>query len=76
MTIRQTILNELERCGWTHYRLVKELGGAIPMSTIYDYLSGKTDLGSDRVSIILKALGLTIINKSTIKRGKRPRKES
>jgi hypothetical protein len=63
MTIRQTILKELKRCGWTRYRLVKELNGAIPMSTIYDYLSGATDLGSDRVSIILKVLGLTITRK-------------
>lgn len=76
MTIRQTILRELERRGWSRYRLVKELDGEIPMSTIYDYLSGKTDIGSDRVSIILKALGLTITSKSTIKRGKRPERRS
>ena len=75
MTIRQNILNELERRSWSRYRLAKELDGAIPMSTIYDYLSGKTDLGSDRVSMILIALGLTIINESTIKRGKHPGKE-
>ncbi len=64
MTIRQTILKELKRRAWSRYRLVKELDGAIPMSTIYDYLSGETDLGSDRVSTILKVLELTITTKS------------
>lgn len=73
MTIRQTILKELKRCGWTRYRLVKELDGAIPMSTIYDYLSGDTDLGSDRVSIILQALGLRITSDKR-KLGQRPRR--
>ena len=72
MTIRQTILKELERCGWTRYRLVKELNGAIPMSTIYDYLSGWTDLGSERVSKILQALDLQIKHKP--KSGQRPRR--
>ena len=73
MTIRQTILKELESCGWTRYRLVKELDGAIPMSTVYDYLSGDTDLGSDRVSIILQALGLRIISDKRMM-GQRPRR--
>ena len=73
MTIRQTILKELKRCGWSRYRLVKELDGAIPMSTIYDYLSGETDLGSDRVSIILQALGLRITHYKR-KMGQGPRR--
>jgi hypothetical protein len=71
MTIRQTILKDLKRRGWSRYRLVKELDGAIPMSTIYDYLGGETDLGSDRVSIILQALGLRITSDKH-KMGQRP----
>ena len=73
MTIRQTIQNELKNRGWTRYRLVKELNGEIPMSTIYDYLSGDTDLGSDRVSIILQALGLRITS-DKFKMGQKPRR--
>ncbi|MHC4165591.1 MAG: hypothetical protein ACYSWQ_01385 [Planctomycetota bacterium] len=73
MTIRQIILKDLKRRGWSRYRLVKELDGAIPMSTIYDYLGGETDLGSDRVSIILQALGLRITSDKR-KMGQRPRR--
>jgi len=64
MTIRRIIQNELKRRGWSHYRLVKELRGMVPATTIYEYLAGKTDLGSERVSIILRALRLTIKRKS------------
>ncbi len=74
MTIRQTILKELKSRGWSRYRLIRQLDGAIPMSTIYDYLSGETDLGSDRVSIILKVLELTITKESHVKRSKCSRK--
>lgn len=73
MTIRQTIIEELNGRGWSRYRLVKELDGTIPMSTIYDYLGGETDLGSDRVSIILQALDLQI-TRNQHKKGQRPRR--
>ncbi len=73
MTIRETIKKQLKRRGWSRYRLVKELDGAIPATSVYEYLRGETDLGSDGVSIILQALGLRITCKP--KRGKRPRKE-
>ena len=73
MTRRETILKELKRRGWSRYRLVKELDGAIPMSTIYNYLRGEkdseTDLGSDRVSIILEVLGMTITTKADRRKG-------
>lgn len=73
MTIRETIHKELQHRGWSRYRLEKELEGKIPARTVYAYLSGECDLGSDRVSIILQALGLQIKSKPT--KGKRPRKE-
>jgi hypothetical protein len=73
MTIRQAINKELQRRGWSRYRLEKELEGKMPARTIYAYLSGECDLGSERVSIILQALDLQIKRKS--KRGRRPRKE-
>ena len=63
MTIREIILKELRRRKWSHYRLVKELEGKIPPTTIYEYLSGKSDIGTERVSIILQLLGLQIKRK-------------
>ena len=60
MTIKKAIQDELERRGWSHYRLVKELEGKMPARTIYAYLSGERDLGSARASIILETLGLKI----------------
>ena len=75
MTIRKTIQKELKRRDWSYYRLVKELGGTVPPASVYEYLAGKSDLGSERVSIILHTLELKITSKSNVKRGKRPRKE-
>jgi hypothetical protein len=73
VSIRETIQKELNRRGWSRYRLIKELKGAIPANTVYDYLRGETDIGSESVSIILQALGLQI--KSKFRRGKQTRKE-
>ena len=58
--IRKAILNELKRRGWSRYRLVQSLQDKMPESTIYQYLSGKIDLNSRRVSMILDALGMKI----------------
>ena len=73
LTIREVIQKELHRRGWSHYRLVIELEGKMPARTVYAYLSGECDLVSDRVSIILQALGLQITCKT--KKGRHPRKE-
>jgi ribosome-binding protein aMBF1 (putative translation factor) len=74
MTIRETIQAELKRRGWSRYQLARTLKEVIPESTLYEYLRGDTDLGTERASIILQALGLQIIRK--LERGKRPRKET
>jgi len=73
MTIRETIQKELCRRGWSHYRLAKKLEGKMPARTVYAYLSGECDLVSDRVSIILQALGLRIEHYKS-KSGQRPRR--
>ena len=73
MTIRESIQKELRRRGWSQYRLVKALEGKMPARTVYAYLGGECDLVSERVSIIMQALGLRIICKT--ERGKGPRKE-
>ena len=73
MTIREEIKKELNRRGWSRYRLAKELERKMPARTVYAYLSSRCDLVSDRVSIILQALGLQI--KCKTKKSKRFRKE-
>jgi hypothetical protein len=73
MTIRETIQKELKRRGWSHYRLAKELEGKMPARTVYAYLGDECDLVSDRVSIILQALGLRITHYKR-KTGQRPRR--
>ena len=73
MTIRETIQKELRRRGWSHYRFAKELEGKMPARTVYAYLGGECDLVSDRVSIILQALGLRITHYKR-KTGQRPRR--
>ena len=71
MTIRDAIQKELRKRGWSYYRLAKELEGKMPARTIYAYLSGDCDLVSERVSIILETLGLTIKAKSNKKQTNR-----
>jgi hypothetical protein len=58
--IKKAIEAELKRRQWTCYRLSKELKGKLPQRTIYGYLSGESDISSERASIILKELGLKI----------------
>ena len=68
MTIRQVIQIELQRRGWSHYRLAKEMEGRMPARTVYAYLSGECDLVSERVSIILKVLELELVPRKIIKK--------
>jgi hypothetical protein len=72
MTIKETIQEELRRREWSHYRLVNELKGKLPARTVYAYLSGGCDLGSESASVILEALGLQVTRK---KSGRSRRKE-
>ncbi|MHC4069851.1 MAG: hypothetical protein ACYSR8_09810 [Planctomycetota bacterium] len=62
--IKKAIQAELKQRGWTCYRLSKELEGKLPRRTIYAYLSDKgdckRDISAERVSVILKVLGLKI----------------
>ena len=69
--IRKAILEELKRRGWSRYRLVQALQGKMPPSTVYQYLSGLTDLNSRRVSMILDTLGMKITPPKRPKRAKK-----
>lgn len=63
ITIKKAIENELERKGWTRYRLVKELQkreDKLSARTVYAYFSGERDLTTEKASVILDTLGLKI----------------
>ena len=67
MTIRQVIQIELQRRGWSRYRLAKEMEGKMPARTVYAYLSNECDLVSERVSIILKVLDLELVPRKKVR---------
>ena len=74
--IRDVILKRMSEMNLTTYKLCKMVEGQVPKRTIYDFISGKSDAGTEVASALMKALGLKITSKSTIKRGRRPRKEN
>lgn len=59
-TFRGIIQAELDRRGWSAYRLVKECPD-VPARTIYDFLSGNHRIRADRLEFICKALRLTLV---------------
>jgi hypothetical protein len=71
LDIRQAILDQLEKNGWSINHFAKQVEGTVPRRTVYAYLRGEEDSLSKTVSILLEAVGLTI---TTTKRAKRSRK--
>lgn len=63
---RQSILEEMKRCGWSAYRLVQSLKGKrpggkdVPTSTVYQFLAGRSDIRSADLGLIFNALGLEL----------------
>jgi len=70
--IRDAILQRMKELDLTTYRVSKLIEDKIPQRTVYAFLSGTNDASCQVASIIMERLGLTI---TSIKRGKRPRKE-
>jgi hypothetical protein len=62
--LRQAVVAELERRGWSHYRLVQELKGKrpggkdVPAATVYEFLRGETTINSADLGLIFDALDL------------------
>jgi hypothetical protein len=62
--LRQAVLTELSRRGWSHYRLVQALKGKrpkgrdVPAATVYEFLRGETTINSADLGLIFDALGL------------------
>jgi len=58
--IRDAILNEMLRSGKTIYQVSNMVRHKIPQRTVYAFLTGEKDTGTETASIIMKALDLTI----------------
>ena len=71
--IREQILKQMRKSGLTIYQVAKMVKGKIPQRTVYAFLTGEKDTGTETASIILQTVGLEI--KEKLKRGRRPRKE-
>lgn len=71
MDMRQAILKQLEKKGWTINHFATQVQDRVPRRTVYAYLRGEEDSLSRTVAILLEAAGLRI----TTTRAKRPRKE-
>jgi hypothetical protein len=62
--LRDAVLAELERRGWTSYKLVQELKGKrpggkdVPPATVYEFLRGETTINSADLGLIFDAVGL------------------
>lgn len=62
--LRESVLKELERRGWSHYQLVQALKGKrpggkdVPAVTLYEFLRGETAINSADLGLIFDALGL------------------
>lgn len=62
--LRQAVLDELERRGWSHYQLVQSLKGKraggkdVPAATVYEFLRGESSINSNDLGLIFDALGL------------------
>ena len=73
--IREAILKQIHKRNMTIYQVSKLVGDKIPQRTVYAFLTSEKDTGTETACILMKALGLTIAEKSNVKRGKHPRKE-
>jgi len=73
--IREAILKQMHKSGMTIYQVAKLVEGKVPQRTVYAFLTGEKDAGTETASIIMKAMGLNVTKKTTVKKGRRPRKE-
>jgi hypothetical protein len=62
--LRDAVLAELDRRGWSHYQLVQSLKGKrpggkdVPPATLYEFLRGETTINSADLGLIFDALNL------------------
>lgn len=73
--IREAILKQMHKSGMTIYQVAKLVEGKVPQRTVYAFLTGEKDAGTETASTIIKAMGLNVTKKTNVKKGRRPRKE-
>jgi hypothetical protein len=62
--LREAVADEMERRGWSGYRLVQELKGKrpggkdVPPATVYEFLRGETTINSADLGLIFDVLKL------------------
>lgn len=62
--LRDAVLAELERRGWSYYQLVQALRGKrsggkdVPPATVYEFLRGESAINSTDLGLIFDAIGL------------------
>lgn len=58
MTFREIVQRELDRRGWSGYRLGQESG--VPKRTIQKFLAGDADMTAGRLETICRSLDLEL----------------
>lgn len=58
--IRNIILQQMTRLGLTIYKVSKMVKDRIPKRTVYAFLSGEKDTGTETASILMETLGLKV----------------
>jgi len=58
--IRDAILGQMLELGLSIYEVSKFVKDKIPQRTVYAFLAGEKDAGTETASVIMKAVGLTI----------------
>jgi len=58
--IRDSILEEMSKSRLTIYQVSNVVRHKIPQRTVYAFLTGEKDTGTETASIIMEALGLTV----------------
>ena len=62
--LREAVAAEMDRRGWSAYRLVQELKGKrpggkdVPPATVYEFLRGETEINSADLGLIFDVLKL------------------
>jgi hypothetical protein len=58
--IKDMILGQMLKLGVSIYQVSKLVKDKIPQRTVYAFLAGEKDAGTETASVIMKAIGLTI----------------
>jgi hypothetical protein len=67
--IRKVILQQMANLGLNIYQVAQIVKDSIPKRTVYAFLTGEKDTGTNTASVLLDALGLKIeIEKDVVKR--------